>query len=119
MKRKSYPRERKLEEKTRYPDHGRRALPIIEYPFDDFLPDVAKVWYDGVRLSFFFPHNGYGAFVERHCFSWGYEEGLWEISITSNGAILYVSPLGAGIIGWANEAEVAQVLQRIHGLKKN
>jgi len=67
----------------------------------------------GIRTRIAFV-NGWAASVVRHSFSYGHEEGLWELAIMWNGAINYEHPVAEGDVrGWLTEDDVSRLLAEI------
>lgn len=61
--------------------------------------------------------NGYGASVIRHQFSYGGEEGLWELAILNrHGELYYRTPITRNVIGYLSESEVDEILRQIADL---
>ena len=61
--------------------------------------------------------NGYGASVVSHNFSYGGEQGLYEIAILDNeGDICYDTPITTDVIGHLTEEDVTEVLIKIQSL---
>ncbi len=70
----------------------------------------------GIQYRFRFP-NGRGASVIRHEYSYGYEQGLWELAVLAPGGVLdYSTPITDDVIGRIDEAEVSDLLARIAAL---
>lgn len=83
-------------------------------PFDPSIPHSEKnPMTGGVQWKFKFA-NGFGASVVRHSFSYGREEGLWELAVLGrNGRLCYDSGITDDVLGYLTEPEVAAVLARI------
>ena len=67
--------------------------------------------------------NGYGASVVRFQYSYGYEDGQWELAVvrfTGKGMddreIDYSTPLTDDVLGHLSEAEVDELLTKIEKL---
>jgi hypothetical protein len=78
----------------------------------------------GCQRVYKFP-NGYGASVVQGPYSYGGENGLWELAITkftsddgSTWEICYKTPISNGVVGWLSEEGVRLFLKRIKRLKK-
>jgi hypothetical protein len=74
----------------------------------------------GIQYIFRF-NNMYGASVVRHDFSYGHEQGLWELAVISylpNDAwdICYTTPLTNDVLGRLTEIAVIDTLQKIKDL---
>lgn len=71
----------------------------------------------GDQYEFSF-ENGYGASVIRTSMSYGREEGKWELAVLKGEAICYTTPITDDVVGWLDEAEVAEKLAAIEALPK-
>lgn len=61
--------------------------------------------------------NGYGASIVRHSFSYGNENGLWELAvIDKDGRISYDTPITDDVLGRLTEEEVNSTLVKISEL---
>ena len=73
----------------------------------------------GVQKLYKFP-NGYGASVVRHSFSYGGDEGLWELAVIRyNGDhfdIDYGTPITDDVLGYLSEEGVDTILDKIAAL---
>jgi hypothetical protein len=75
---------------------------------------------NGSQRLFRFP-NGFGASVVKHNFSYGCEEGLYELAVIawnseSDWGLTYDTPVTNDVIGWLTPGEVVETLQAIHDL---
>ena len=62
--------------------------------------------------------NGLGASVVRHNFSYGHEDGLWELAVLNvDGSLLYDSPITDDVIGHLDQNAVDKILDKIEALK--
>jgi len=62
-------------------------------------------------------HNGYGASIVRHSFSYGHESGLWELAVLgADGHLTYDTSVSDDVVGWLDEQGVADYLSRIEAL---
>lgn len=59
--------------------------------------------------------NGFFASVIRHSFSYGGDEGLWEIAVLSgsNQSLDYSTPITDDVVGRLNDSQVENTLKRI------
>jgi hypothetical protein len=75
----------------------------------------------GVQTIVFF-ENGYGASVVQHDFSYGRDEGLFEIAVVTgdrNGwLICYDTEITDDVLGWQSEQDVEEVLRKIGDLSQ-
>jgi hypothetical protein len=79
--------------------------------FND-MPD----YYQGVQATITFD-NGYGASVVRHNFSYGHEQGLYELAVLdSRGALTYDTPVTEDVLGYLSEEDVTNTLKQIQEL---
>lgn len=73
----------------------------------------------GVQTLVFFS-NGYGASVVKHPWSYGNQEGLFEIAVLigdkSEWEICYTTVITDDVLGYLTDADVADVLQKIRNL---
>ena len=75
---------------------------------------------DGIQYLSFYP-NGYGASIVQHIYSYGYEQGLWEVAVIKGTEedwnICYDTPITSDVLGYLSEADVEDVLLQIEALK--
>lgn len=72
---------------------------------------------DGVQKIYKFP-NGYGASVICNPYSYGGDMGLWEIAVLDKkGYLTYETPITNDVIGYLNDDEVIEVLNKIKELE--
>ena len=72
---------------------------------------------DGVQKIYKFP-NGYGASVICNPYSYGGDMGLWEIAVfDKEGNLTYETPITDDVIGYLNDDEVIEVLNKIKELE--
>lgn len=73
----------------------------------------------GVQTLVFFS-NGYGASVVKHPWSYGNQEGLFEIAVLigdkSEWEICYGTYITDDVLGYQTDEDVAEVLQKIRNL---
>lgn len=62
--------------------------------------------------------NGYGASVIQSEYSYGHEDGLYELAVLKDGELCYSTPITGDIIGYLTADEVAEHLSRIEKLPK-
>ena len=63
--------------------------------------------------------NGRGASVIRGPYSYGGEEGFYELAVLDeNGHLDYATPITNGVIGWLKWEEVIELLRKIKELEK-
>lgn len=70
----------------------------------------------GERKLFKFD-NGYMASVIRHRWSYGGDEGLWELAVLDRaGEFDYTTPITSGVEGHLTDVDVEELLARIDAL---
>jgi len=76
----------------------------------------------GIQKVYRFP-NGYGASVVRHSFSYGGEDGFWELAVVQftsedilDFQLTYATPITNDVLGWLDEDEVDERLTAIEQL---
>ena len=61
--------------------------------------------------------NGYGASIVQHIFSYGGDEGLWELAVLGkDGYLCYDTPITSDVLGYLSEEEVNEILDQIESL---
>ncbi len=66
--------------------------------------------------------NGYGASVVRHSFSYGSDEGLWELAVirylgeNERFVLVYDTSVSDDVIGHLSETDVNELLNKIEAL---
>lgn len=89
----------------------------IAHPFGEFVADKRNFINGGDQYIFKFP-NGYGASVVRHSFSYGSEEGKWELGVLGpDGKLTYDTPITDDVIGWLDPFDVGKTLDAIARLE--
>ena len=78
-----------------------------------------KVVEDGHQLVFKFANN-YGASVVSHRYSYGGDQGLWELAVIKweeqRWSLVYDTPITDDVIGCLSVEEVNEYLDQIKGL---
>lgn len=69
----------------------------------------------GVQYSFKFD-NGYSASVVCHSFSYGNEDGLYELAVITNEGLCYDTEITNDVLGWLTVEDVLSTLERIKKL---
>lgn len=68
-----------------------------------------------MHLMVTFP-NGYQASIVRGQYTYGGDEGLFEIAVMLDGEIVYDTSVTDDVIGWLNDKDVIDVCKRIAAL---
>lgn len=61
--------------------------------------------------------NGYSASVSCHEFSYGGDQGLFEIAVMHNGEIDYTTPITSDVLGYLTEQDVLDTCNKIGALE--
>lgn len=80
-----------------------------------FEPSWSEEANNGIRYRFYFD-NGYGASVIRHMYSYGFDDGLWELAVLAGDILCYNTEITNDVIGYLTEGEVEKLLNRIKDL---
>ena len=84
-----------------------------------FTPFETNRHSGGIQKKYKFS-NGYGASVVRHDFSYGREEGKWEIAVLKfdgdKFSLDYSTPITDDVLGWQSDEDVENVLAQIEKL---
>ena len=82
-------------------------------------PAIEREVNDGTQKLYFFD-NGYGASVVCHSFSYGHEAGLWELAVIKGTqgkwSLEYDTPISDDVLGWLNNQDVEDLLEKIQNL---
>ena len=75
----------------------------------------------GIQYIFKAP-NGYGASIVQHQFSYGHEQGLWELAVTKYTSekdwnICYDTHITSDVLGHLTDEEVESTLEAIKALQ--
>jgi hypothetical protein len=81
----------------------------------NFIPHPAAKLPSDIRARVDFA-NGYGASVIRTSFSYGNEEGLFELALMKDGHLHYDERITTDVLGHLSSEEVTQILQQIEAL---
>jgi hypothetical protein len=71
--------------------------------------------YPDVQARATFP-NGYSASVIRTCFSYGGDQGLYELAVLHGGQLVYDTPVTSDVEGSLTEADVERLLAQVEAL---
>jgi hypothetical protein len=81
----------------------------------EFKPHAAGMGGIMSRITF---ENGYGASVVQTFFSYGGDEGLYELAVLDrNGQLTYSTPVTDDVEGRLTEDDVTKLLEQIQNLK--
>lgn len=83
--------------------------------FERYFKNISIEFLGGFRYVFKFP-NGYGASVIKHFASYGNEQDLFELAVLKDGNLCYTTPITNDVIGYLNNDEVLELLERIKSL---
>lgn len=82
---------------------------------------IIKNLHEGTQTIVFYD-NGYGASVVKHKFSYGGQEGLFEVAVLKGNKddwqICYDTDITDDVLGYQNDNDVENVLERISKLPK-
>ena len=74
---------------------------------------------DGIRYLAVYP-NGYGASIVQHRYSYGHEQGLWELAVIKGTEedwnICYDTHITSDVLGYLSDSEVEETLALIQAL---
>lgn len=71
---------------------------------------------DGVQYHYK-AENGYGASIIQTIYSYGGNQGLWELAVLdSDGEITYNTSITNDVLGYLSEEEVNETLEKIKNL---
>lgn len=71
----------------------------------------------GVAARYTFP-NGYSVSVVRGDFTYGGREGLYELAVLHDGAIVYDTPVTNDVLGWLGEGDVTERMNEVATLPR-
>jgi hypothetical protein len=81
-----------------------------------FTPIKTEKLFDGTQDTYQF-NNGHGASVIRHKYSYGGDNGLFELAVLDkDGLIDYDTPITNNVIGHLSDQDVQEILQKISEL---
>ena len=79
----------------------------------DFQPMQFDI---GIQARIFFD-NGYGASVIRSPYSYGGNQGLYELAVIKDNNLCYDTPITDDVLGYLTEDQVTDYLRQIQELK--
>lgn len=88
-----------------------------------YTPILERKLNGGVQKVFKF-ENGYGASVVKNPYSYGGDEGLWELAVVLvyenegrlSWKLVYDTPITEDVLGWLTWEEVEETLKQIEEL---
>ena len=89
------------------------------------IKPIEIIYHDnGVIQKFYRFDNNYGASVVHHSYSYGNEDGLWELAVIEfiddlDWDITYDTPITDDVIGYLTDEDVEKILHKIKELPKN
>lgn len=101
---------------------GKIDAPDDIFGFTDYLVrHTTKESIKGQQYLFYFS-NGYGASVIRGEYSYGGEQGLWELAVIklrggNAYTVVYDTPVTDDVIGYASVDKIKEALQQIKNLE--
>lgn len=69
----------------------------------------------GIQFKKMF-ENGYGCSIVQHSFSYGHEDGLWELAVLTEKGLCYTTPITDDVLGYLSETEVDEIVDKIKQL---
>lgn len=86
----------------------------------DIVGFKSKPIHDGKQMLCFFS-NGYGASIVRHSYSYGGNEGLFELAVLEgtleSWSLTYETSVTDDVLGYLSEQEVFECLEQIKNIK--
>lgn len=84
----------------------------MEYKFSDLVFNPHPAGMGGVHAKMSFP-NGYEASIIKTFFSYGGDEGLYELAVLKNGNLCYDTPITDDVVGRCTEGDIENLLEQI------
>ena len=81
-----------------------------DLPFDEMHGGVGAV------LEF---NNDYGVSVVKHQYSYGGDEGLYELAVLLDGSLCYDTYITPDVEGYLSETDVSELMLKVQALKPN
>jgi len=86
----------------------------------DFKQFKSKKLRNGIQYVNFYP-NGYGVSIIQHEYSYGGNDGLWELAVLIGNYdkwdICYTSGITEDVLGYLSETEVNSICEKVSELK--
>ena len=85
-----------------------------------YEPYMSRIQFSGTQKIYKFDNN-FGASVVQHEYSYGGNEGMWELAVLKfdeegEWDITYETPITADVLGWLSWEEVEEKLTQIGAL---
>lgn len=92
-----------------------------KFDFEDRCKDVSRFdEFIGYREQYIYDFdNGFGASVIRHRYSYGGEDGLYELAVLKDGHLCYDTEITSDVCGYLSEEEVNELLHKIEALPED
>lgn len=78
---------------------------------------TTDMYNDSAMQHLYWFSNGYGASVVQNCYSYGHEDGLYELAVLKDDGLCYDTPITNDVIGYLSADDVAEYLQQIEKLQ--
>jgi hypothetical protein len=70
----------------------------------------------GIAYKHFYP-NGYGVSIIKNRYSYGGDEGKWELAVLEGNEVdwqlCYTTPITEDVLGWLEEDEVDEICKQV------
>jgi hypothetical protein len=83
----------------------------MKYKFSDLEFNTHPIG-DGIQALVSFP-NSFGASIVKASFSYGGDEGLYELAVLKNDCICYDTPITKNVVGNCTENDIENLLEQI------
>lgn len=84
--------------------------------FEDIHFTINRSFYD-TRFGKLFFKNGYGVSVVSGPYSYGGNDGLYELAVLEKGgSITYDTPITSDVVGFLSERDVSDIMKKIQKL---
>jgi len=93
----------------------KHRLPVI--PEFESFKDFTQQTHGGWQVTYKF-ENEYAASIVQHDYSYGCEDGEWELAVLYKGSLCYDTPVTNDVLGHLKEHELKPILEQIKALPK-
>jgi len=87
-----------------------------------YAPSEERPAHGGTQRLYRFEGSRYSASVVCHQYSYGFQEGLWELAVMHDGRMTTGTPITEpeddDVIGWLTEDEIQSLLAQIDALQE-